>query len=108
MYRFDVAYLFERRQVAGAVPNAFLKARKSGLGTVTDQVGNLRKGRAGIAELLGRDLHARTGHSHARSNSRSKFCKQTAKARLMKLSLVCAPMRFWWGPARSRTAGAAN
>src|SRR5512140_2617194 len=34
---------------------------KSGLGTVTDQVGNLRKGRAGIAELLGRDLHAPTG-----------------------------------------------
>src|SRR5437588_874231 len=36
-------------------------AGKSGLGTVTDQVGNLRKGRAGIAELLGRDLHAPTG-----------------------------------------------
>jgi hypothetical protein len=28
MYRLDVAYLFERRQVAGAVPNAFLKARE--------------------------------------------------------------------------------
>jgi hypothetical protein len=28
MYRSDVAYLFERRQVAGAVPNAFLKARE--------------------------------------------------------------------------------
>jgi hypothetical protein len=26
--RLDVAYLFERRQVAGAVPNAFLKARE--------------------------------------------------------------------------------
>jgi hypothetical protein len=25
---FDVAYLFERRQVAGAVPNTFLKARE--------------------------------------------------------------------------------
>ena len=36
-------------------------AGKSGLGTVTDQVGNLRKGRIGIAELLGRDLHAPTG-----------------------------------------------
>src|SRR6478735_4009549 len=36
-------------------------AGKSGLGTVPDQVGNLRKGRAGIAELLGRDLHAPTG-----------------------------------------------
>src|SRR6478735_9685614 len=36
-------------------------AGKSGLGTITDQVGNLRKGRAGIAELLGRDLHAPTG-----------------------------------------------
>jgi hypothetical protein len=24
----EVAYLFERRQVAGAVPNAFLKARE--------------------------------------------------------------------------------
>src|SRR5260370_2901870 len=35
-------------------------AGKSSLGTVTDQVGNLRKGRAGIAELLGRDLHAPT------------------------------------------------
>jgi hypothetical protein len=33
---------------------------KSGLGTVIDQVGNLRKGRVGIAELLG-DLHAPTG-----------------------------------------------
>src|ERR1700692_2135271 len=29
MYRLDVAYLFERRQVAGAVPNAFLKAREN-------------------------------------------------------------------------------
>jgi hypothetical protein len=29
-------------------------AGKSGLGTVTDQVGNLRKGRTGITELLGR------------------------------------------------------
>jgi hypothetical protein len=28
MYRLDEAYLFERRQVAGAVPNAFLKARE--------------------------------------------------------------------------------
>ena len=28
MHRLDVAYLFERRQVAGAVPNAFLKARE--------------------------------------------------------------------------------
>src|SRR5947207_10758476 len=36
-------------------------AGKSGLGTVTYQVGNLRKGRACIAELLGRDLHAPTG-----------------------------------------------
>src|SRR5271169_6974662 len=36
-------------------------AGKRGLRTVTDQVGNLRKGRAGIAELLGRDLHAPTG-----------------------------------------------
>ena len=36
-------------------------ARKSGLGTVTDQVGNLRQGRTGISELLGRDLHAPTG-----------------------------------------------
>jgi hypothetical protein len=27
---------------------------------VTDHVGNLRKGRVGIAELLGRDLHAPT------------------------------------------------
>ena len=36
-------------------------AGKSGLGTVTDQVGNLRKGCAGIAELLGRDLHAPIG-----------------------------------------------
>jgi hypothetical protein len=26
--RLEVAYLFERRQVAGAVPNAFLKARE--------------------------------------------------------------------------------
>jgi hypothetical protein len=26
--RLDAAYLFERRQVAGAVPNAFLKARE--------------------------------------------------------------------------------
>jgi hypothetical protein len=26
--RFDLAYLFERRQVAGAVPNVFLKARE--------------------------------------------------------------------------------
>src|SRR5712671_8114130 len=36
-------------------------AGKSGLGTVTDQVGNLREGRTGIAEFLGRDLHAPTG-----------------------------------------------
>ena len=28
MYGFDLAYLFERRQVAGAVPNVFLKARE--------------------------------------------------------------------------------
>ena len=28
MYRLNAAYLFERRQVAGAVPNAFLKARE--------------------------------------------------------------------------------
>ncbi len=28
MLRLDAAYLFERRQVAGAVPNAFLKARE--------------------------------------------------------------------------------
>ena len=28
MYGLDIAYLFERRQVAGAVPNAFLKARE--------------------------------------------------------------------------------
>ncbi len=28
IHRLDVAYLFERRQVAGAVPNAFLKARE--------------------------------------------------------------------------------
>ena len=28
MYRFDVAYLFERRQVAGEAPNTFLKARE--------------------------------------------------------------------------------
>ena len=43
-------------------PERFLEgAGKSGLGTVTDRVGNLRKGRAGIAELLGRDLHAPAG-----------------------------------------------
>ena len=29
MCRLDVAYLFERRHVAGAVPNAFLKAREA-------------------------------------------------------------------------------
>jgi hypothetical protein len=28
MYGFDVAYMFERRHVAGATPNAFLKARE--------------------------------------------------------------------------------
>ena len=28
VYRWDADYLFERRQVAGAVPNAFLKARE--------------------------------------------------------------------------------
>src|SRR6516225_5134895 len=39
----------------------FEGAGKSGLGTVTDQVSNLRKGRASIAELLGRDLHAPIG-----------------------------------------------
>ena len=27
-YGFDLAYWFERRQVAGAAPNAFLKARE--------------------------------------------------------------------------------
>src|SRR5882757_1203365 len=36
-------------------------AGKSSLGTVTDRVGDLRKGCVCIAELLGRNLHAPTG-----------------------------------------------
>jgi GH15 family glucan-1,4-alpha-glucosidase len=38
--------------VAGAVPKAFLNARgECGLGVVTDNLGNLCEGRAGVAEL---------------------------------------------------------
>ncbi len=51
-----------RTPVGWRSPKRLLEgAGKSGLGTVTDQVCNLRKGRARIAELLGRDLHALTG-----------------------------------------------
>src|SRR5207237_3027284 len=62
LYRLDVALSVRTSPGGWRSPERLLKgAGKSGLGTVTDQVGNLRKGRAGIAELLGRDLHAPIG-----------------------------------------------
>src|SRR5262245_41764497 len=37
------------------------RAGECGLGVIADNLGHLREGRAGAAELLSRDLHAPTG-----------------------------------------------
>src|SRR6185312_12460392 len=45
----------------GSAERPLERARESGFGIVADTLGNLGNGRAGVAELLGRDLHAPSG-----------------------------------------------